>query len=207
VVLMAMGRGAIVNMMRKHKMKVASSTALELVSIPAVLGVILWCKYFMEAQEYTIKSNFLYQDTNSTILLVKNGRMSTKKNNKHIKNSCFLITNRVVQRDLTIEHTGTKNMLADVNMKPVQRELFRVFHHETMGVPMEYDDDMERINTYPLLMPKVKTERLTISDRELPKEIGILASIKQNEKHAVKTTRVFHGVEKRNRFPRDPRRW
>jgi hypothetical protein len=48
--MMVMGKGAIVNISRKHKMNVASSTESKLVSIADVLGMILWCKYFMEAQ-------------------------------------------------------------------------------------------------------------------------------------------------------------
>ena len=46
----SMGKGAIVNILRKHKMNVDSSTESELVSIAYVLGMIMWCKYFMEAQ-------------------------------------------------------------------------------------------------------------------------------------------------------------
>ena len=115
--MMSMGKGAIVNILRKHKMNVASSTELELVSIADVLGMILWCKYSMEAQGYTIESNILYQDNKSTILLAKNGRMSAGKNSKHIKNRFFLITGKVAQGDLSIQHMGTKNMWADVNTK------------------------------------------------------------------------------------------
>ena len=71
-------------------MNVVSSTELELVSITNVLGMILWCKYFMEAQGYTIESNLLYQDNKSTILLAENRRMSAGKNSKHIMNNFFL---------------------------------------------------------------------------------------------------------------------
>ena len=132
--MMSMGKGAIVNIARKHKMNVASSTESELVSIADVLGMILWCKYFMEAQGYTIESNLLYQDNKSTILLAKNGRMSAGKNSRHIKNRFFLITDKVAQGDLSIQHKGTKDMWADVNTKPVQGLLFRKFRHEMMGV-------------------------------------------------------------------------
>ena len=43
--IMSMGKGAIVNISRKHKMNVASSTELELVSIADVLGTIMWYLY------------------------------------------------------------------------------------------------------------------------------------------------------------------
>ena len=48
-VMMSMGKGTIVNISRKHKLNVASSTEVELVSIAHVLGMMMWCKYFMEA--------------------------------------------------------------------------------------------------------------------------------------------------------------
>ena len=87
--IMSMGKGAMVNISRKHKLNVGSSTESELVSIADVLGMMMWCKYFMEAQGYTIENNILYQDNKSTILLAKNGRMSAGKNSKHIKNRFF----------------------------------------------------------------------------------------------------------------------
>ena len=84
----------------------------------------MWCKYFMEAQGYTIERNVLYQDNNSTILLANNGRMSAGKNSRHIKNRFFLKTDKVNQGDLEIRHMGTKSMWADVNTKPAQGELY-----------------------------------------------------------------------------------
>ena len=47
---MSMGKGAIVNIARKHKMNVGSSTESELVIIADVLGMIMWGKYFMKDQ-------------------------------------------------------------------------------------------------------------------------------------------------------------
>ena len=145
--MISMRKGAIVNILRKHKMNVGSSTELELVSIADVLGMILWCKYFIEAQGYTIESNVLYQDNKSTILLAKNGRMSAGKNSKHIKNRFFLIADKVAQDDVEVRHMGTKSIWADVNTTPIQRALFRTFRHHMTGVPVDYDDDVERRRT------------------------------------------------------------
>ena len=87
--MMSMGKGAIVNVSRRHKLNVGSSTESELVSIADVLGVMIWCKSFMEAQGCTIDNNLLYQDNKSTILLAKNGRMSAGKASRHIHNRFF----------------------------------------------------------------------------------------------------------------------
>ena len=156
--LMSMGRGAIVSISRKHKLNVGSSTEAELVSIADVLGMMMWCKYFMEAQGYTIESNLLYQDNKSTILLAKNGRMSAGKGSKHINNRFFLITDKVAQGDLDIKHQPTKQMWADINTKPLQGQLFREMRAQLMGVAVDYDDDDERRRTHPKLLPKVEAE-------------------------------------------------
>ena len=115
--MMSMGKGATVNISRKHKLNTGSSTEAELVSIADVLAIMMWCKYFMEAQGYSIDNNILYQDNKSTILLAKSGRMSAGKNSKHIKNSFFLITDKVAQGDLEIQYKGTDKMWADMNTK------------------------------------------------------------------------------------------
>ena len=81
-------------------MILASYTEPELGSISDVLGMIMWCKYFMESQGYTIENHILYQDKKSTILLANNGRMSDGKNSKHINNWFFLITYKVAQREI-----------------------------------------------------------------------------------------------------------
>merc|ERR1712086_627408 len=128
--IMSMGKGAMVNISRKHMLNVGSSTESELVSIANVLGMMMWCKYFMETQGYTIENNILYQDNKSTILLAKNGRMSAGKNSKHIKNRFFLITDKVAQEELEVHHKGTDEMWADVNTKPLQGTKFRVMRHE-----------------------------------------------------------------------------
>ena len=70
---MSMGEGAILSFSRKQKLNTASSTEEELVGIADAPGLIMWVKYFMEAQGYNIDSNILLQDKKSTILLAKNG--------------------------------------------------------------------------------------------------------------------------------------
>ena len=51
-----------------------------------------------------------------------------------------------------------------------------------MGVPVEYDDDVKRRNTYPMLLPMIENERLTIPEAELLKEIAVLAPAKRRPK-------------------------
>ena len=132
--MMSMGKGVLVDIERKHKLNTGSSTEAELVSIAEVLGMMMLCKYFMEAQGYAIEHHILYQDNKSTILLAKNGRMSAGKNSKNIKNRYFLITNKVAMGDLKIQHKGTDDMWADVNTNPTQGKRFRFMRGHVMGI-------------------------------------------------------------------------
>ena len=112
--------------------------SLELVSIVDVLGVMIWCKYFMEAQGYAIDNNLLYQDNKSTILLAKNGRMSAAKASRHIHHRFFLIADKIEKEDVSVEHQGTMEMWADGNTKPLQGAGFRLFRSKIMGIPENY---------------------------------------------------------------------
>ena len=70
-------------------------------------------------------------------------------------------------------------MWADVNTKPVQGELYRIFRHQMMGVPIEYDGDMERRRTHPLLLPKVKAKGVSQGDSDLLEKIQVVAPTKK----------------------------
>ena len=74
---------------------------------------------------------------------------------------------------------GTKNMWADVNMKPVMGVLLRKCCHEMMGVLAEYENDVKQRNTHPILLHKVKIERLTVPEKELLEKIAVLATTKR----------------------------
>ena len=55
--MMTVCKGARISVSRKHKLTVGSSTELERINIANLLGIMMWGKYFMEAQGYTIKNN------------------------------------------------------------------------------------------------------------------------------------------------------
>ena len=84
------------------------STESEPISIANVLGIMMLSKYFMDAQDYTIEHNMLYQDNRSPTLLTKNGHILICKASKYIKNQCFLITDNITQDKLIAKHRGTE---------------------------------------------------------------------------------------------------
>ena len=86
---------------------------------------------------------------------------------------------KVAQGDLEIGHMGTKSMWADVNTKPVQGGLYQIFRHQMMGVPIKYDDDMERRCTHPLLLPEVEAAGVSQADCDLLEKVQVVAPTKK----------------------------
>ena len=146
------GKGAPLSTCRKQKLNVRSSCEGELVGIDDVLPSILWMRYFLENQGYTIEENILYQDNKSTILLANNGRWSSSKRTKHIKSRYFYIKDKVDQGEVSIQHQPTDKMWSDVLTKPKQGKGFRLDRAMLMNVPEVYDDEEERKKTHPKLL-------------------------------------------------------
>ncbi len=121
--------------------EVRVSTEAELVGVDDALRHILWCRYFLEKQGYTMEPFIMYQDNRSVMLLVNNGKASRSKRTKHIRIRYFFIQDKINQGEISIEHRPTDQMWIDINLKPKQGQLFRQFCSKLMGVPEDYNDD------------------------------------------------------------------
>ena len=88
--VMSLGKGAIYSCSTKQKLNTKSSTESELVGIDDVMPMILWMRYFLEAQGFVVNDNIVYQDNMSTMKLAENGRKSMGKRSRHINIRYFL---------------------------------------------------------------------------------------------------------------------
>jgi hypothetical protein len=77
--MMSMGKGAAYATSIRQKLNTRSSTEAELVGVDDVMALVIWTRYFLQAQGYTVDDNIVYQDNQSAILLEKNGRRSSGK--------------------------------------------------------------------------------------------------------------------------------
>ena len=68
--------------------------------------------------------------------------------------------------DIEVQHKGTDEMWGDINMKPIQGTKYRVMRALVTGISADYDDDAERQRTHPLLMPKVESDIVHVTDKE-----------------------------------------
>jgi hypothetical protein len=174
--MMSFGKGAVMSISHRHKLNARSSTEAELIGIDDALPYIMWGLYFIEAQGYEVDHNILYQDNKSTILLAKNGRWSSSKRTKHINNRYFLVKDKIEGGELEIEHKGTGEMWSDMLTKPLQGHLWCVMRSNLMNVPVDYDDEAERRNTHPDLLPKEEPEEQVQRENNavLKKAVGLM---------------------------------
>ena len=89
---MSLGLGVLHAKGNKQKLNVKSSTEAELVANSDYIPYNIWLLMCMGMQGYVIKNNILYQDNQSTILMLKNGRNSYTGNSRHIHIRYFLLS-------------------------------------------------------------------------------------------------------------------
>ena len=130
---MSLGKGAVYGTSAKQKLNTKSSTEAELVGVNDVMPQVLWTRYFLEAQGFTVSDSIIYQDNQSAILLEKNGRASSGKRTRHINIRYFFVTDRVANKEVSVEYCPTQQMLADFFTKPLQGSLFQTFRDAIMN--------------------------------------------------------------------------
>ena len=98
-------------------------------------------------------------------------------------------------------------MWVDVNTKPVQGALFRIFQSEMMGVPVEYNDDVDRRRTQPLLLTLIETGRVSLPDGNILEKIVVVVPVNKVAKLGPITGRDTYRVISISRFLQEQSRW
>ena len=122
--VMTMGKGAVMTASSKQKLVARSSTECELIGVHDVLPSMLWSQNFLRAQGHEVKNVVLHQDNQSSILLERNGRLSSSKRTKHINLRYFYITDCIRRKDVNVRFCPTDEMIADFFTKPLQGQAF-----------------------------------------------------------------------------------
>ena len=130
---LTLGKGCPTTKSGKQKLNTRSSTESELVGADDASQMMLWTKFFMEAQGYPIEENILYQDNKSTILLLENGKRSSSKRTRAINIRFFFLTDQIEKGNLKVQYCPTKEMWADYMTKPLQGSLGTGLRKKIMG--------------------------------------------------------------------------
>jgi hypothetical protein len=154
---MSMGKGVIYGTSTRQKLTTKSSTEAELVGTSDVMGQVIWTRYFLEAQGYTVSDSIVYQDNQSAILLEKHGRASSGKRTRHINIRYFFVSDRIANKELSVEYCPTLQMLADYFTKPLQGSQFQILRNRIMN----YNPDHHVGQDYRSVLRKVEAEGQT----------------------------------------------
>ena len=109
----------------KQKVNTRSSTEAEIIAIDDTLPTIQWAKSFLKDQGYDMDT-VIKEDNKSTILLMKNGRLSAGKRTKHLDIRYFYVKDLIDRGIVSVEHCSTMNMIADFFTKPIQGKRFQI---------------------------------------------------------------------------------
>jgi hypothetical protein len=142
---MTMGKGAAISSSNKMKCNTRSATETEIISVLDKLPDIIWTRYFVECQGYDIDKCIVFQDNMrmSSLSLEKNGRVSSSKRTKHIKEKYFFIKDYYESGEIDLRYCPTDVMWTDVLTKPLQGQKFRDMRAFLQNCPRDYDDDVE----------------------------------------------------------------
>ena len=198
---MTLGRGAVVTASSKQKLVARSSTECELIGIHDVLPSIIWTKNFIQAQGHAVQDVVLHQDNQSSILLAKNGRLSSTKRTKHINLRYFYITDCIRRKELSVKYCPTEDMIADFFTKPLQGQMFYKLRDIIMNVlpDSKYHSSAQRsvlrIDEQPVVM---EDQGATKQDKEEGQDANLWTVVRRRGKSNAMTTKLskssFNGV-------------
>ena len=127
-------KGVLHSRSSKQSINTKSSTETELVGNSDYLPYVIWTLNFLQEQGYKVQKRTLYQDNQSTIKMLKNGKRSCGKQSRHILIRYFWICDRLMKEQVKVEYCPTQMMLADFFTKPLQGSLFKVMRDVIQGL-------------------------------------------------------------------------
>ena len=173
-------------------------TETELNAADMFMPEMLWSLFFIQAQGYKVECVGLYQDSISTQLLIKNGKMSSGNKTKHIKAKFLFIKYRVDNGEIKVNDCPTEEMWVDI--KPLQGTAFRVMCAELMNCLVNYKDhedtELKPINKRPISAAKMVTWKCTIgapfkTPQECVKQNGVFTEKPGTDRHAERSRRAL----------------
>ncbi len=140
--VLLIGDSTVLSRSNKQKVNTRSSTEAELIAVDDTLPTMQWAKSFMMDQGYDLETA-IKEDNKSTMLLMKNGRLSAGKRTKHLDIRYFYVKDLLERGIVSIEHCATEDMVADFFTKPIQGKRFQILrdvilNRNTEASPSQY---------------------------------------------------------------------
>jgi hypothetical protein len=121
--VIALGAGIIDARSTKQKLNTKSSTEAELVALSDMCSKVIWHRDFLIAQGYSPPPARVYQDNQSTMSLISNGKSHSDRT-RHIAIRYFWVRDRVNNKEIEVVYCPTEQMVADILTKPIVGEKF-----------------------------------------------------------------------------------
>ncbi len=107
----------------KQKINTRSSTETELIAVDDILPTVQWARSFMAEQGYELETE-IREDNRSTMLLMRNGRLSSGKRTNHLYVRYFFVKDFIDRGVIKLSHCVSDSMIADYFTKPTQGKRF-----------------------------------------------------------------------------------
>ena len=127
------GRGVLLTKCQKQKLNVKSSTEGEIVGVSDFLPNMIWARMFLSAQGFDLTHNTLFQDNQSAMKIICNGKRSSGPKTKHMDTRYFWIKDRLVSEGINVVYCPTSLMVADFFTKALQGKLFKTLRDVVLG--------------------------------------------------------------------------
>ena len=122
--MMSLGAGTIINKSMKQRINGKSPTYNKTIAVDDFMGPVLNTMYFMEAQGHNVKQNIMFQDNQSNMKFMINGKKLSTKRSKHISVKYFFMHDVIKHGDMSVEYCPTGDMWAYVLTKPLEGQPF-----------------------------------------------------------------------------------
>ena len=136
-----MGYGVLHCKGAKQKLNTKSSTESKLVGVSEYVPYNIWVIMFLKEQGYEIENNIIYQDNQSTMKMLINGRNSCTGNSCHLSIRYFFVKDRIANGEMKVEYCPSMYMIADFFTKPLMGHRFRELRSVIMGHKSIFDLD------------------------------------------------------------------
>lgn len=130
--IIGLGKGPIYCKSSVQKLNSTSSTEAELIALSDSTAQVLWTRNFLLEIGYDVGPATIYQDNQSTIKLVQNGKSNSGRT-RHIAIRYFFVADRIQTGEIKVEYLRTGDMVADILTKPLQGSLFKRLRALLMG--------------------------------------------------------------------------
>jgi hypothetical protein len=121
----------------KQKVNTRSSTETELIAVDDILPTVQWAKSFMAEQGYELETE-IREDNRSTMLLMRNGRLSSGKRTKHLDVRYFYLKDLIDRGMIKLSHCVSDSMIADYFTKPTQGKRFLALRNLILNLNIDH---------------------------------------------------------------------